>query len=273
MLRSDEPLLVLIKGGNDVASAVALALFAEGYRVIVLEGASPRTVRRHMAFASAIFEGGITIQGVGGVRVEDPASARDLAGGGQVIPVLVADLSEALDRLRPTIVVDARMNKQGRSDTRKAEAPLVIGLGPGFTAPHDVHLVIETNRGPHLGAAIREGAAEPYTGIPIDIEGVGRERYTYAPVAGAFRTQLDIGDSVRAGEIVGHVGEIPLTAEVSGIVRGIVKDGLSVAKGQKLVDLDPRGRPESAVTFSDRAIGIANGVIRAIAVWRGQDGG
>ncbi len=58
--------------------------------------------------------------------------------------------------------------------TTKEMAPLVIALGPGFTAGEDVDVVIETKRGHNLGRVIRSGSAVPNTGIPGIIGGYGK---------------------------------------------------------------------------------------------------
>ena len=150
-------------------------------------------------------------------------------------------------------------------------APLVIGLGPGFTVGKDVHLVIETNHGPNLGRIIREGAAEPYTGIASQVLGYGKERYLYAPADGTFLTTKEIGTKVEADELLGQIGTEDLRSRFAGIVRGILTSGTRVRKGQKLIDVDPRGEEIVTRTFTDRAREIAEAVLVAIEEWeRGQ---
>lgn len=242
---------------------------------MIVEEPEPRVVRRRMAFAQAVFEGEATVEGVRAVRTAVGPTLERLLDSREAIPLLVDPTGEASRTLRPTVLVDARMRKQERSNSSVAEAPLVIGLGPGFLAGREAHVVIETARGQNLGKVITEGEALPYDGMPVDLGGFTRERYLYAPVGGVFRTPFDIGAPVEAGQVMGEVAGVPLVAKVGGTIRGILKDGVRVSAGQKLVDIDPRD--EAVLTgISQKAQGIAEGVATAIAAWeasanRGQD--
>ncbi len=255
---------VILRGGNDIASAVAHRLFTAGVPVVILEATQPLTVRRGMAYASAVYEGRVALDGVAAERVRTIQEAVALLRSRTAIPVLTAPEAEALPALQPRIIVDARLRKKERSTSRVTDAPLVIGLGPGFAAGIEAHLVIETNRGPNLGRIITEGEADPYTGEPVEIAGHGKDRYLYAPRAGIFRTPFDLGGRVEAGQVVGQVEGEPLTAKVGGIIRGIVKDGLAVQEGAKLADIDPRGDPASLSELSRKAWIIADAVLTAI---------
>ncbi len=256
--------IVLIHGGNDIASAVGHRLFLAGYAVAILEAAHPLTVRRGMAYASAIYEGRVTLEGVTAIRARDVQEVADLLRSRPGIPVLGSDDEGLAGRLRPSVVVDARLRKKERGRSRATDAPLVIGLGPGFTAGVEAHVVIETNRGPNLGRIITEGEADAYTGEPLEIAGHGKDRYLYAPCRGIFRTPLDLGQCVEAGQVVGRVEDRDLVARVGGIIRGIVKDGLLVMGGAKLVDIDPRGDPAALSAISQKAWTIADAVLAAI---------
>lgn len=263
---SPRRLLVVIKGGGDLASAVAHRLFREGRAVVIVEEPEPRVVRRRMAFAQAVFDGEATVEGVRAVRTASVSTSQRLLETREAIPLLVDPTGEAIRVLRPAVLLDGRMRKKQRSDSSVAEAPLVIGLGPGFSAGREAHLVIETARGPNLGKVITEGEALPYDGIPVDLGGFTKERYLYAPGAGVFRTPLDIGALVEAGQAVGEVGGAAVLARVGGTIRGILKDGVRVTQGQKLVDIDPR--EEAVLTgISPKARAIAEGVAAAIAAW------
>jgi xanthine dehydrogenase accessory factor len=255
---------VVVRGGNDIASAVAHRLFTAGYPVTILEAPQPLTVRRGMAYASAVYEGRITLDGVTGEHAPTVERALELLKSRSAIPVVAVADKEILSSLKPTVIVDARLRKKERSTSRIADAPLVIGLGPGFKAGVEAHVVIETNRGPNLGQIITEGEADPYSGEPMEIAGHSKDRYLYAPRPGVFRTPLDLGGRVEAGQVVGHVEGEPLVAKVGGIIRGIVKDGLPVAAGAKLVDIDPRGDPTYLSELSKKAWTIADAVLTAI---------
>ncbi len=256
--------VVLIRGGNDIASAVAHRLFASGYRVMILEARQPLTVRRGMAYASTVYDGRTTLAGVTAEHALSPKQAFALLEARQVIPVLGSDEAGIVTAICPQVLVDARLRKKERSATRVGDAPLVIGLGPGFTAGIEAHLVIETNRGPNLGRIITHGDAEPYTGEPIEISGHSKTRYLYAPRAGIFRTSLDLGSPVEQGQVVGEIAGDPLVAKIGGTIRGLVKDGLAVSAGAKLVDIDPRDAPAPLSELSQKAWVIADAVLTAI---------
>jgi xanthine dehydrogenase accessory factor len=255
---------VLIRGGNDIASAGAHRLFTAGYSVVIHEAPQPLTVRRGMAYASAVYEGRVTLDGVIAEHAPTLKQALMLLRSRSAIPVLASAEGHTLTALKPQVIVDARLRKKERSTSRASDAPLVIGLGPGFTAGVEAHVVIETNRGPNLGRIITEGEADPYTGEPIAIGGHSKDRYLYSPCAGIFRTPLDLGARVEAGHVVGNVEGTPLVAKVGGIIRGIVKDGLSVSAGTKLADIDPRGDPTYLSELSQKAWIIADAVLSAI---------
>ncbi len=257
--------LVIIRGGNDIASAVSHRLFTAGYSVVILEAPQPLTVRRGMAYASALYDGRITLEGITAERAIDLERALALLQSRSAIPVVASTDDAILEALQPQVIVDARLRKKERSTSRATDAPLVIGLGPGFKAGVEAHLVIETNRGPNLGRIITEGEADPYTGEPIEIAGHSKDRYLYAPRAGTFHTSLDLGARIDAGQVVGNVEGEPLVAKVGGIIRGIVKAGLSVQAGTKLVDIDPRGDPAHLSELSRKAWIIAEAVLTAVA--------
>jgi len=260
----EPPNQIVIRGGNDIASAVAHRLFTAGYPVVIAEAPQPLTVRRGMAYASAIYEGRITLEGVTAEHARTLEGALELLHSRSAIPVLASGDKAILTALKPRVIVDARLRKKERSTSRATDAPLVIGLGPGFTAGVEAHVVIETNRGPNLGRIITEGEADAYTGEPIEIAGHSKDRYLYAPRAGIFRTPLDLGAHVEPGRVVGDVQGAPLVAKVGGIIRGIVRDGLSVQAGTKLVDIDPRGNPAYLSELSQKAWTIADAVLRVI---------
>jgi xanthine dehydrogenase accessory factor len=179
------------------------------------------------------------------------------------IAVIIDPEWQTLKRIKPDVVVDAILSKQNLG-TRKNDARLVIGLGPGFTAGGDVHLVIETNRGHHLGRLISSGSAEPNTGIPGPIGGVTADRVLRSPAAGEFQSTRNIGEAVRQGEVIGRIGEAEVTAEIDGVLRGLMRTPTWVPKGIKLGDIDPRGEAGFCCTISDKARAVAGSVLEAI---------
>jgi xanthine dehydrogenase accessory factor len=226
------------------------------------EIARPTVIRRPVAFASAVFDGCQEVEGVTARLAAGLHEARAILDGGE-IPVLIDPRAETALQLGPAAVVDAIIAKRN-TGTRITDALLVIGLGPGFTAGVDVHAVVETSRGHDLGRVILRGGAEPDTGIPGLIAGYGRERLIRAPADGVFEAAAVIGSLVEAGEILGTVGGCPVTAPIGGALRGLIRDGVTVKRGQKMGDVDPRRRVEYCYTISDKARAIAGGVLEAV---------
>ena len=273
--------LTLLRGGGDLATGVAWRLHHAGFPVVVAELPRPLVVRRRVALATAVLEGEITVESLRAVRVETPNEAWTLAATG-VIPVLVAaaipDIwttdhrpqttisdSSSVVRRPWSVVIDARMAKRN-IDTHITDAPLVVALGPGFTAGADCHAVVETNRGHRLGRVIWRGAAEPNTGTPGIVAGKGRERVLRAPVAGIASWRVEIGDRVREGQILGDVAGHEVSAPFDGVVRGLIAPGTAVPPGLKIGDIDPRDDASAAFTISEKALAIGGGVLEAVLI-------
>jgi xanthine dehydrogenase accessory factor len=253
---------VLIRGAGEMATGVAHRLARAGVRVLLTEIAAPTAIRRSVAFAEAVYDGEKEVEGLTAVRVTTPAEVEAAWARGQV-PVIVDPEALIRTATRPTVVVDATMRK-ANTGTVRGHAPLVVGLGPGFAAGRDVDLVVETNRGHHLGRVIAAGSAEADTGLPAPVDGITTARVLRAPSAGFLFGARRIGEVVPAGDIVAWVGGQPVRAEVAGVLRGLVRDGTRVADGTKVGDIDPRARPEYCYTISDKARAIAGGVLEAV---------
>jgi xanthine dehydrogenase accessory factor len=260
--------LVLLRGGGDLATGVAARLHRAGFPLIVLELPEPLVVRRSVALASAVNDGEVVVEDLRARRASNPTEAARLAAEG-IIPVLVAPQLEPVlsDLPRPVqVVVDARVAKRN-IDTRREQAPLVVALGPGFTAGVDCDAVVETMRGHTLGRVIWDGAALPNTGTPGIIGGHGAERVLRAPAAGMITWQQPIGALVGAGELLGHVAGEPVHAPFAGVVRGQIAPGTHVTPGMKIGDVDARGNVDTCFQISDKSLAIGGGVLEAILVW------
>lgn len=255
-------LKVLIRGAGELASAVAHRLHLCHFKVVMTEISRPLAIRRKVCFSEAVYRGIQEVEGVKAVLVKDPSQVEEAWQMG-VIPVLVDPELRFLELIRPKILVDAIMAKRNLG-TRMDMAELVIGLGPGFEAQKDVHVVIETNRGHNLGRVIYRGTAEPNTGIPGDIGGYREERVLRAPRDGLFEPLREIGDVVDTGELIAYVGGEPIRSKIKGAIRGLLREGIPVQKGMKVGDIDPRGVRDHCFTISDKARAVAGGVLEAI---------
>ena len=257
--------IILLLGGGDLASGVAVRLHRSGFRVAVTELPHPLAVRRTVAFAEAIYAGEVQVEEVTGRRVNDSSDTLKILRvfAQNQIPVLVDPKAEVIKSLRPTVVIDARMSKRP-SDIGKYSATLVIGLGPGFVAGENCHCVVETNRGHNLGRAIWQGSAESDTGIPDSVLERGKERVLRAPVSGIITAHASICDRLEEGQLIAEVSGQLVRAPFDGVLRGLIYPGLAVEAGLKIGDLDPRDDPGLCRQVSDKALAVGGGVLEAI---------
>ncbi|NMB40760.1 MAG: EF2563 family selenium-dependent molybdenum hydroxylase system protein [Firmicutes bacterium] len=253
---------VIIKGAGDIASGVAHRLWQSNMDVILLELPQPLVVRRSVAFAGAVYEGRVNIEGVEAKLCRDSSEVEELLGK-KIIPVLIDPQGEAVVKFKPDVLIDAILAKRN-TGTVLSQAPVVIGLGPGFVAGKDVHAVVETKRGHDLGRVFYSGSAAANTGVPGEIAGFAAERVLRAPAGGKFKPIKQIGELANKGETVALVDDIPVAAGLSGLVRGMLYPGLEVKKGMKVGDIDPRGVEVDYLTISDKARAVGGGVLEAI---------
>ena len=262
-------MLVVIKGAGDLASGIALRLFHSGFEVVMTEIAAPLSVRRTVCFSQAVYEGRACVEDIASQLVRDVDEMREVLAN-NAIPVLVDPGAAIVVKARPDVLVDAIMAKKN-TGTSLSDAPLVIAVGPGFTAGVDCRAVIETQRGHTLGRVITEGSALPNTGIPGDIGGYTVERLLRSPAEGIFEAAASIGDFIKKGDTAAFVritdsdeDKIPVKAEIDGILRGLLPSGIMVKRGMKAGDVDPRCERSHCFTVSDKALAVGGGVLEAI---------
>jgi len=230
---------VLIRGAGEMASGIAYQVHLNNYRVCLTEIPNPLTVSRANSFSDAVFDGTKTVCGVTAEKVS--ANLRNIEGTWEkgYIPLVIDADAEVKKLLHPDILIDAIMAKKP-TGTSINDAPLVIGIGPGLHAGRDVHIVVETNdSNGNAGKLIYDGEAENNTGTPVEVGGFKTERVIWAPGDGVFTTGIQIGHSVKTGEIVGLVNDIPLRAQINGKLRGFIRNGTIVTTGVKLIEIDP----------------------------------
>jgi len=256
---------VLVRGVGDVGSAVAAVLFSAGYPVALHDEPAPTAPRRGMVFADAVFDGVARLDGLTALRIDTSAELRDVLAAREVVPITVMPFSHALDAANWSVVIDARMRKRAVPERQRGMAPLTIGLGPNFVAGETVDLAIETMWGDRLGAIIEAGSTLPLAGEPRAIGGVGRARFVYAPIGGRFQTSARIGDRVEENTVIASIGRVTLHAPISGVIRGLTRNGIDVVIKTKVIEVDPRGDPAAAFGLGERPRRIAEGVLKALA--------
>lgn len=258
--------LVLIKGAGDLASGVAYRLHRSGFPILMTELPTPLAVRSAVSLGQAVYDGETTVEEVTSRRVEDIEKALILANQGEVIPVLVDPEAQAVGIVKPTVLVDGIMAKHN-TGTRITDAPLVIALGPGFTAGVDCHAAIETNRGHWLARILYEGSPQPDTKTPGKVKGYTKGRVIRAPADGNLRPIARIGDRLRKGDLIGHVNGREVHAMFDGVLRGLIHPRAPVTKGLKIGDLDPRDVDSHCFTVSEKSFAIGGAVLEAILAW------
>lgn len=271
--------LIVVRGAGDLATGTIHRLKKAGFRLLVLEAEHPAAIRRQVALSEAVYAGSARVEDVEAVRMDvdlaEKKNRKELLEQEMEriwkkdgVPVLVDPAGLSIEALRPAVVVDAILAKKNLGTTKEM-APLVIALGPGFTAGEDVDVVIETKRGHNLGRVIRSGSAVPNTGIPGIIGGYRKERVMHAQAEGILRNAASIGDIVEARAVIAEIetenGTVPVEASLSGLLRGLIRDGYPVTKGFKIADIDPRKEElQNCFTISDKARCIAGSVLEVI---------
>ena len=271
--------LIVVRGAGDLATGTIHRLKKAGFRLLVLEAEHPAAIRRQVALSEAVYAGSARVEDVEAVRMDvdlaEKKNRKELLEQEMEriwkkdgVPVLVDPAGLSIAALRPAVVVDAILAKKNLGMTKEM-APLVIALGPGFTAGEDVDVVIETKRGHNLGRVIRSGSAVPNTGIPGIIGGYGIVRVMHAQAEGILRNAASIGDIVEARAVIAEIetenGTVPVEASLSGLLRGLIRDGYPVTKGFKIADIDPRKEElQNCFTISDKARCIAGSVLEVI---------
>jgi xanthine dehydrogenase accessory factor len=269
MARPEEQ-IVVVRGSGDVGSAVAHRLFRAGHPVIVHDGPLPAAPRRGMAFTDAIFDGSCTLADLQAWRVDCLAGLDEALAAHRGVLIVVGELEQLLAAVSapPAVLIDARMRKRAVPERQLGLAPLTIGLGPNFIAGETTDLVIETSWGERLGTVLASGAGAPLAGEPRTYGGHARDRFIYAPAAGTFRTACRIAEPVEVGQMVASLNNQDLVAPLSGILRGLTRDGVPVEKGTKCVEVDPRGDIANVIGIGERPARIAEGVLQAIGTGR-----
>lgn len=253
---------ILIKGAGDLASGIACRLHRCGFLVVMTEIPVPTTVRRTVAFSRAVYENRTKVEDIAGVLCRSMEEIEEALSRDQVA-VVVDEECGIREEWNPDAVVDAIIAKKNLG-TRITDADIVVGVGPGFTAGRDCHCVVETKRGHDLGRCIWNGSAIPNTGVPGIIGGYDKERIIRAVDNGVFHPAVTIGTVVELNDVVGYVNDAPVLAQVGGVVRGLLQDGVTVFCGMKSGDIDPRGVTGHCYTISDKASAIGGGVLEAV---------
>ncbi|WP_177161976.1 selenium-dependent molybdenum cofactor biosynthesis protein YqeB [uncultured Fusobacterium sp.] len=254
---------VVIRGGGDLATGVAEVLYQSGFKILILDIEKPSSIRRSVCFSEAIYDGIIQVENIICKKVENENDI-EKCWNEKIIPIMVDEKGEIIKKIKPDVVVDSIIAKKNLGTTKEM-APITIALGDGFKAGKDVDIVVETMRGHNLGRVITSGRAMKNTGIPGEIKGVSKDRVIYSLANGRFSSVKKIGDTVQKDEIIGYVGDVEIRGKISGVLRGIIREGYEVTENMKIGDIDPRiEEKNNCFTISDKARSLGGAVLRAI---------
>lgn len=255
-------MIIWIRGAGDIATGIAFRLKKSGFQIVMSDLPEPTSIRRAVCLSEAIIKGATTVEDITARLAKSADEARAIMERGEI--AMLADPDGAIARqLDPGAVVDAILAKRNIG-TKITDAPIVVGVGPGFTAGTDCHAVVETMRGHTLGRVYTSGSALPDTGIPGNIAGYTLERLLRAPRAGVFRGVKQIGDAVQSGDVCAYVDGEPMITGIAGVLRGILPDGITVTERMKSGDVDPRCDRTHCFTVSDKALAVGGGVLEAV---------
>ena len=254
---------IVIRGGGDLATGVAEVLYQSGFKILILDIEKPSSIRRSVCFSEAIYDGIIQVENIICKKVENENDI-EKCWNEKIIPIMVDEKGEIIKKIKPDVVVDSIIAKKNLGTTKEM-APITIALGDGFEAGKDVDIVVETMRGHNLGRVITSGRAMKNTGIPGEIKGVSKDRVIYSKANGRFSSVKKIGDTVQKDEIIGYVGDVEIRGKISGVLRGIIREGYEVTENMKIGDIDPRiEEKNNCFTISDKARSLGGAVLRAI---------
>ena len=258
--------IAIVKGAGDLGTGAAYRLWRAGFHVLCTDLPQPLAIRRSVAIASALYDARMTIDGA---MVERIMYVDEAVYSWQrnSIPVIADATARSVRVMQAEVVVDAIMAKQNTGTTMD-DAPVVIGLGPGFTAGQDCHAVVETMRGHNLGRVIWSGGAAANTGVPGNVGGADAQRIVRAPCAGQMYGRKAIGDVVKAGDIIAQVDATVVTAPLGGVLRGLLHDGVAVTENMKIGDIDPRAEVSYCYSISDKSLAVGGGVLEAVFALR-----
>lgn len=254
---------VVIRGGGDLATGVAEVLYQSGFKILILDIEKPSSIRRSVCFSEAIYDGVTKVENIICKKVENENEI-EKCWNEKIIPIMVDEKGDIIKKIKPDVVVDSIIAKKNLGTTKEM-APITIALGDGFEAGKDVDIVIETMRGHNLGRVMTSGRAMKNTGIPGEIKGVSKDRVIYSLANGRFSSVKKIGDTVQKDEIIGYVGDVEIRGKISGVLRGIIREGYEVTENMKIGDIDPRiEEKNNCFTISDKARSLGGAVLRAI---------
>lgn len=211
--------LAIVLGLNEIASAIAVRLYNEGYAVVMAHDPGCPVIRRGMSFADALYEGKATLGGVTALSVDSTLAARFQVRAQACISVTRLDLSELLLLGNIQVLIDARLQVAAVTPQLRKLARLTIGVGCGFTPGEDCDATVTVDQERHSDGSAR------------------RMLLVRSPVNGRWHTPLDVGVRIYKGFPLGYLGSSIIKSPVDGVLRGIARDDIDVPAGAELIEI------------------------------------
>ncbi len=269
--------VIMVLGCGDLGSAIALHLHRTGFAVVLIDDADPPWARRGMAFTDAWYVGNAELEGEAALFCASLRSVPLVLDRSAAIAATTWSWPGVANALQPIALIDARARWQGPAFPLLTRAPAglyTIGAGPGFVVGEHVHAAVETAWGAQLGNIIDSGGTLSIHCDTPRLGDAGRERFVSSTLSGRFSTYRRIGDHVERGELVGAIGNQPVVAPLTGVLRGLAARGARVEPRTNVVEVDPRNDPALCFGVEERPRRVAEGVLaalsRALPLPRGQ---
>lgn len=257
--------LAVVLGTNEIASAVAVHMHRLGWAVVLSHDPFPPVIRRQMAFHDCLFGDRVVLDGVSAERAENALELVGILDYSSHVAVTPLQFNDLVALRAPDALIDARMQKYRVTPDLRRLAGITVGLGPHFAVGRNCDIAVET-KPTCVGQLVQNGETEAADHVADRLGGVGKERFVYAERRGLWHSALDIGVRVFKDFVVGHLDGEPVRVPLDGVLRGVVRDGLQVPAGVKLLEIDPRGRAAKWTGIDQKSELLASAVARALRV-------
>lgn len=256
--------IAVVLGTSEIASAVGVHLRRAGYGVVLSHDSAPPVIRRGMAFHDALWGDPAMVEGIAAEPIERVTELFAAIAGRDRVAITRMGLVELMAAAPFRLLVDARMNKYSVKPDLRHLAGMTVGLGPGFRIGVNCDVAVETHP-ERTGLVLVAGETADGDRIARRLGDAGRERFVYSNAPGRWRTAHSIGTRVFRGMVLGHLGREAVSAPLDGVLRGLVRDGVEVPEGVKLLEIDTRNRWQAKWTgIDDRCRAIATATLAAV---------
>lgn len=282
-MNSSDP--ILIYGGNELASAIALKLFNCQLKPAIYVYPDEIFLRHNLCFGDAVYQNRKTIEGVSGETVSEesvdsgegnsyPEKLRNAVQfllKDRKIPILhqlsdidapsILNPSIIINSLPPNVIADQMTPASG--DAAMPSVP-VIGCYPHHVPGQDCHWAVETRLNYRLGQ-IYEQDIENAAPEKIDLHFFKSPfEYCTMPLEGVWIALKQIGETAKYNEALGKIDEVEIRSPYDGQVWGIAHSGKIYPPKAAIAQIYTAPKTEDYRYFGFRENAIAGGVLEAV---------